>query len=359
MSWFPGAEMSDDPTITSQNDGFLRPSPSPSPQPSPRPSHLRNQVEVSSNITRDDFQGPSHPSWHTPTPQGLGLLTLPVTTAGGSDLSMTTEPYPYHHTTMSLIWPSEFVSSTPSSARTQPVRKDSWSDKSCDPMSTLLPGALWDHLRPDNSSVAGYDTSPGRSEYSRSTQPSAVSSPYASSDLYIHRVDSPQVKLEYPLDREIPEINFFSEDNNQQQSQSLATPDDLMADEESSIEERLRSVLGSSSSSDYGDYKPHVVQPTYRRAHSFGDFSLLGLNHRRKRTRTKSENAKIHCDECGKPFQRAYNLRSHISNVHNKHRAKQHACDRDGCTLRFVRNTDLKRHIESVCTCSVLHDVHG
>lgn len=349
MSWFPGAEISDDPTGASPNDGYLRPS------PSPQPSHQHDHVEIEPNTCRNDFQEPPCPSWHMPMPQGLGLLTLPVTTDAGSDLAMTTEPYTFHHTPMSLVWPSEFVSSAPSSARTQATRKDSWSDQSCDPLSTLLPGALWDHLRPASSSLAGYDTSPGRSEYSRSTQPSAVSSPYANSDIYLHRVDSPQIKIEYPLDRTIPEINFVPEGSHQQQSRLLVNPDHLMNEEEPSIEERLRTVLGSSSSSDNGDYKPNALRAVHRRAHSFADFGDLGPIHRRKRTQTKSENAKIHCDECGKPFQRAYNLKSHISNVHNKHRAKQHACDRDGCNLRFIRNTDLRRHIESVCTCKMLH----
>jgi hypothetical protein len=351
MSWFPGAEISEDPTVASPNDGFLRTS------PSPQPSHQRNRIEIESNANRNDFQEPPCPSWHMSMPQGLGLLTLPVTTDAGSDLAMTTGPFAFHHTTMSLAWPSEFVSSAPSSARTQTTRKDSWGDQSCDPLSTLLPGALWDHLRPTSSSVAGYDTSPGRSEYSRSTQPSAVSSPYANSDIYLHRVDSPQIKIEYPLQRTIPEINFVPEDIHQQHSRLLVNPDDLMAGEELSIEERLRTVLGSSSSSDNGDYKPDVLRPVRRRAHSIAEFDDLGFIHRRKRTHTKSEHAKIHCDECGKPFQRAYNLKSHISNVHNKHRAKQHACDRDGCNLRFVRNTDLRRHIESVCTCNILQKV--
>jgi ribosomal protein L44E len=104
----------------------------------------------------------------------------------------------------------------------------------------------------------------------------------------------------------------------------VVNPGDLMNIDQTSIEERVRTCLGSSSSSDYGDYKPPIQRSMHRRPHSFGDFGALTFNGRIKRTYTKPENANFRCDQCGRAFQRAYNLRSHLANVHNRHRARLH-----------------------------------
>lgn len=351
MSWFPGTSPFHGSTYSSPHGGFLRTSPSPQPS-----QHQEQQMEMDPDKDRDDLQDARGAAWHAPIPQGLGLLTLPVTTDSPFRITTTLEPSAHNSTNISLGCPSEFSSSAPPTRRPDPIRKDSWSDQSCDPLSTILPSALWDYLRPRASSVGGYDTSPGRSDYSRSSHPSAVSSPCAHSDVYVQRVDSPQIKIEYPSDHAIPQIHFVSDDTPDDQSQLLVQPSELMKVDETSIEERVKTYLSSSASSDIGDHYDHV-EGVPRRAHSFAEFSNLSLNRRSKakRTYTKPENASFRCDKCGKPFQRGYNLRSHIANVHNRHHVKHHACDYEGCTHSFVRKTDLTRHISSVCTCIDMH----
>lgn len=342
MSWFPGAEIIENPTSTDDDD-LLRTA------PSPRPSEQSQQIDMEPDANHDTFEDTCCASWQAPVPQGLGLLIFPVTPDGDYDLTKAMEPYINHQPSISIGWPSEFNSSAPPTCRPEPIRRDSCSDQSCDPLSTLLPGAL----------LAGYETSPGRSEYSRSSFASAVSSPYAHSDMYVHSMDSPQVKVEYSADQTIPQIRFVSEDDSQHQSQMLVNPGDLMNIDEKSIEERVKAYLSSSASSETGEYKPQLAPPVHRRARSFADFGAMALGARpkQKRTFTKVEDAHFRCNRCGKPFQRSYNLKCHISNVHNRERAKQHTCEYDGCGIKFVRKTDLSRHIDSVCTCNILHEL--
>jgi len=67
----------------------------------------------------------------------------------------------------------------------------------------------------------------------------------------------------------------------------------------------------------------------------------------RKRGKTTAENAQYFCSECGKPFQRNFNLRSH-KQTHQPMRDKPFACNHYDCEKRFVRKTDLIRHEQSV-----------
>ena len=345
MSFFPGADLADDSPYMSPSNGFLRLS------PSPRLPQHHQQGDMEPPTVPHGLPDSHTPSWHAPVPQGLGLIDLPVTTETSHDLMSTISSAPYYQTATLFAWPSELSSPQPPAARPQPARKDSVNDQSCDPFSTLLPGPLYEHHRRASLSVAGNEPSPGRSEYSRSSYPSAVSSPYAHSDFYVHSVDSPQIKIEYPP---IPQIHFLSEENQFQHQPVVVNPGDLMNIDQKSIEERVRTCLGSSSSSDNGDCKPPIQQSVLRRPHSFGDFGALTRNGLVKRTYTKPENANFRCDQCGRGFQRGYNLRSHLSNVHNRHRARQHPCEYDGCTNTFVRRTDLTRHEESVCICTLV-----
>lgn len=342
MNWFPGAEISNELTYPSPHGGSRRASPSPRPFQQDQLSYLEMDVD------RESIQDARRASWHAPISHGLGLITPPVTTPASYVTTAPLNTFTTDHQTMSLGWPSELTSSAPATCRPEPVRKDSCSDQSCDPLSTLLPGALWDHLRPMSSTLCGYETSPGRSEYSRSSHPSAVSSPYAHSDVYIQPIDSPPIKIEHLPDQRIPEIHFVAEDDDQYRQDTSVNPEQIMKDEDTSIEERLKSFLSSSNNSDNGDNRPHNVQAIHRRAHSFTDFDTLSLAPRRKQRRihTKPENANFRCDRCGGGFKRAFNLRSHITNVHN--REKNQACHFRGCSLRFVRKTDLTRHIDSV-----------
>ena len=72
-----------------------------------------------------------------------------------------------------------------------------------------------------------------------------------------------------------------------------------------------------------------------------------------KRRRTPRENANWVCEICDMPFERSYNLKSHMD-THDPDRQKPFKCEYEGCYREFVRKTDLMRHISSVrlSTCS-------
>ncbi|KAF2217077.1 hypothetical protein CERZMDRAFT_32776, partial [Cercospora zeae-maydis SCOH1-5] len=53
------------------------------------------------------------------------------------------------------------------------------------------------------------------------------------------------------------------------------------------------------------------------------------------------------CQQCGKMFQRVYNLRAHMM-THDPQREHPYACEYRGCAKSFVRRTDLVRHEHSV-----------
>lgn len=73
---------------------------------------------------------------------------------------------------------------------------------------------------------------------------------------------------------------------------------------------------------------------------------LQALLDRPRRIKTTAENARFYCHECGKRFQRVYNLRSHMF----KHEATREKiqCPHTGCNKSFDRKTDLGRHERSV-----------
>lgn len=73
---------------------------------------------------------------------------------------------------------------------------------------------------------------------------------------------------------------------------------------------------------------------------------LQALLERPHRVKTTAENARFYCHECGKRFQRVYNLRSHML----KHEATREKiqCPHTGCNKSFDRKTDLGRHERSV-----------
>lgn len=66
-----------------------------------------------------------------------------------------------------------------------------------------------------------------------------------------------------------------------------------------------------------------------------------------KRGYTTPDKATCACDICGKQFQRANNLKTHMQ-LHATDRVYPHACEYDGCVQAFVRKTDLARHEASV-----------
>ena len=73
-----------------------------------------------------------------------------------------------------------------------------------------------------------------------------------------------------------------------------------------------------------------------------------------KRRRTPRENANWLCEICDMPFERPYNLKSHLE-THDPHREKPFKCEYEGCAREFVRKTDLVRHIQSVRILRVSH----
>ena len=335
MSWFPSSELPSNRFSMSPNPGFLDTPPSPERPQQQQQRH--QQDEFTGNTIQHGLPIVQGHSWETHGPRGLGLITHPITTA---------PTYVGQPTNMPFSWPSEFALSQPPTAHPQQLRKDSWSSESCNPLSTLLPGALWDHLQPSALSTAAYDTSPGRSEYSTSSRPSAVSSPYAHSDVFVRRIDSPQVKIENSQDQAVPQIHFQP----QYEQALLVNPEDLMVQPPTSVEERIKTYLGSSSSSDIGDFKPSTERQDRRRAYSSEDI----LEDRRKRGYTRPDNANCSCKTCGKLFQRSYNLKAHME-THDPDRSHPHTCEYEGCEKRFVRRTDLLRHEQSVSLCGFVY----
>lgn len=334
MSWFPSAN-SPRPRSPNPNHGCL------SASPSRQPSHHHQLDVYTSSTAPHGLPNIQAPSWQAGDPQGLGLFTHPGATKPVFDTFMTDLPQ-QKHMFMPFSWPSEYSIPQPPTLPSQPVRKDSWSTECCDPLSTLLPGALWDHLRPASSPAAAYDTSPGQSDYSTSSRPSAVSSPFGLSDIYVRPGDSPLVKVENLQDRAIPQIHF-THDSTQYEPLLSVNPEDLVAKPEVPIEERIKAYLGSSSSSDTGDYKPSLEVLEHRRAWSCEDFRAASPEQRRRRTLTRPENANFHCGQCDKVFQRSYNLKAHMD-THDPNRSKPHPCPHDGCSHAFHRRTDLVRH---------------
>lgn len=340
MSWFPSSDLRRTRSPISPNPCYLG-----------RSSHTlpachqdQQQRGVLTSTTQHSLPIIHEPQWDTHGPHGLGLFTAPITmeqmyVVGSANVEQ--------QTTMPFTWLSEFNFLKTSAAQSQPVRKDSWSSESCNPLSTLLPAALWNPLEPSHPSMVTYDTSPGgRSEYSTSSRPSVVSSPYAHSEIYVRPVESPPVKIESLHDPTIPPVHFVASGSGYDHS-LLVKPKDLMVQSPTPIEESIKVYLGSSSSSDIGDSKPYIPRPDRRRAYSSAD----PLEDRRKRGYTRPDNASCSCQKCGKLFQRWYNLKAHME-THDPHRSQPHLCEYIGCEKRFVRRTDLLRHEQSVCLCA-------
>lgn len=95
------------------------------------------------------------------------------------------------------------------------------------------------------------------------------------------------------------------------------------------------------------DVKPIVKQEQLHKALSGADFRAQAGAERQKRAYTRPENASCACKECGKLFQRSYNLKAHMD-THDPHRSHPNACNWPNCGRRFVRRTDLMRHEQSV-----------
>ncbi|KAK5121465.1 hypothetical protein LTR85_005298 [Meristemomyces frigidus] len=288
-------------------------------------------------------------SWPTQIPHGLGLLPMPTTSTGHVYQDAMTAA---QAVSMPFAWEPEFATSAqPESASFEDSRKDSWID-SCNPMSTLLPDALWDPLQQPGSSSRPYEASPSLSSYSTSSRPSAMSSSYAHSEGYGQRVGSPAVKLEDFEDPSTPRIHLLSGTAALEQS-TLTGSGDAFTQSSRSVQQRVRTRFlppyEPAAGCEQTDVKPSLRahRPAYRKAFSSDDIHEELLEERQKRGYTKPENANCQCDQCGKLFQRSYNLKAHME-THDPHRNQTHTCEHPGCDRSFVRRTDLLRHEQSV-----------
>jgi uncharacterized Zn-finger protein len=271
---------------------------------------------------------------------GLGLFTLPVSTAQAY-LELGQEPN-YATSTAPVTWPSQLSIAHGPIVQPQPVKAHSRSVASCNPLSTLKPEALWSPPQLFAFEGPTYDVTPALSDHSPSPHPSVVSTPYARSDSVIFSADSPSVKVESDPQPLVPQIQCIPEPAVGEQP-LVVNPEDLIVRRSTPIEERLKACLVSSSASEASDLTPSIARSTRRRAFSTEDL----LEDRKKRAYTKPNQATCACEQCGKLFQRTYNLRAHME-THDPKRSQPHACWYDDCDKRFVRRTDLVRHEQSV-----------
>ena len=278
-------------------------------------------------------------AWQSHEPRGLGFMPMPVSGSLMDHTQLTPSAGPVG---MPFAWPSEFSSAQSLRTSANMMRKDSWSE-GCDPMSTLLPTApMWDQSA---MSQAEYQ-SPERSEYSTSTHASCMSSPYAHSDSLLRTAGSPLVKLENQSDYMPGQLHYIPESAPFGQS-LLVRPGDLVTHPPAIQHQSATSPILASNHTDM-DCKPDIssLRPDNRRAFSSEDYRSADFDDRPKRGFTKPETANCHCDQCGKLFQRSYNLKAHLE-THDPNRSHPHACDYIDCDKHFVRRTDLVRHEQS------------
>ncbi|KAK5165098.1 uncharacterized protein LTR77_009195 [Saxophila tyrrhenica] len=263
---------------------------------------------------------------------GLGLPYLPGTAAQSYlEMGMARDPAP-------LTWPSQFGVAQPAPFYRQRVQSQQWNDGSCNPLSTLMPDALWDHAQLAPRQAAVYDCSPAVSEYVPSSHASAVSSPYARSDSVLRSADSPQIKVEQSTEPSIPRIQYPAE-RAYRTRELVVNPGDLIMQPPEDVKPEPAEVAFHSSDGALGS---PVARIGRRRASSEDE----GRD-RKKRAYTNPETATCSCEQCGQLFQRAYNLRAHME-THDPHRSHPHLCPYSSCDKRFVRRTDLVRHQRSV-----------
>lgn len=292
--------------------------------------------------------------WPGARVHGLGWVptssTMTTSSAHGHELAATTGRLPF-------AWPSELANQP----QLQPQLQENvtasgqpgpWMPN-CSPMSTILPDALHEPMQHAQPVATPCEGSPSFSHYSNTSWLSAITSPYARSDS--HARGTPTIKQEEPMTPRVPDLHGIPP---LEQSSSLTSHapkyqysqlrEDHTARGTSSPSSSSSSAESSTGSDDF-DVKPavHQQRPTNRRAFSSDGTRLQEPEERRKRGFTKPENANCHCDQCGKLFQRSYNLKAHLE-THDPHRSQPHPCHHHGCNKRFVRRTDLIRHVQSV-----------
>ncbi|GIZ41594.1 hypothetical protein CKM354_000489300 [Cercospora kikuchii] len=241
------------------------------------------------------------------------------------------------------------------------TRSDLQFDQYYPTSSALTDHAQWRPLHqvpefatPAYESVTGR-TSPAHSEHSESSYSSLIaSSPYAQSDGYFQAPSPPDIKSEESLDQ--GRGNLYSVPGvTADEISTHVDPSDIFATHTQDV-----SGPGTTSNTpvkhDKADLQYlHNSWPLSTRSvpHSGHDSNTVGSSYasdadaRLKRAFTTAENSTCQCRECGKMFQRVYNLRAHML-THDPQREHPYACEYRGCARRFVRRTDLVRHEQSV-----------
>ena len=313
-------------------------------------SPLHSSVDMASPNTQqydwtdvtasEDFVFIEHPQFTAgiESTHGLGLAGLPVT-ASHASLSIDLQ-HGRPSTPLPFPWSNVGSFEHSPAAHVQPVRlQQTWMDGSCDPLSTLMPGTLWDASHSIAEQASWYNASPAHSQYSPNSHPSTISTPYARSDSVLRSAASPpQIKIEQAV---TPAQIFGNEilQHGLPEQKMTADFDDLISESSEYVEQDTPNTQPPSSS----ECKISRTRPNRQRALSAEDL----LVDRKKRGFTQPDEAKCSCEQCGRFFQRTYNLRAHME-THDPQREQPHICFLQDCTKRFVRRTDLVRHQESV-----------
>lgn len=321
-------------------------------------SHQRPRYCIdmtSPNLPQYDWTSVSEPQdyiEHTRTtssinsPHGLGLGGLPLT---ASPAYFTTDvDARQSSTSLSFNWMQHSTLAPTALTYPPPFRlRQSWNEGSCDPLSTLMPSGAWDVPQPVGEAGDMCGPSPAMSQYSPESHPSTASTPYARSDSVLRSAGSPpQIKIEsVATPAPVFGIGFFQ---NGLPEQTIAERfDDMLSESSDPIDLQIQHTLQAP----VGDFKVPKTRPMRRRA-----FSSEGLlADRKKRGYTRPNEAKCSCHQCGKLFQRTYNLKAHMD-THDPDRDQPHICYIEDCSKRFVRRTDLVRHQQSVSLVATLYE---
>jgi hypothetical protein len=323
----------------------------PTPPSSNSPRH--SLFEMSLPDQQDEWIDPNigtndHIHTHPPsTPMtfshhGLGLGGLPATTSQAFLESQLVTDQP--DITVSSPWLSQYSFAQTPISHPQPIRSiQTWPESGCnDTCSTLMPTTLWDTPQPYPAQGPLCPASPAFRQYSPGEYHSGISTPYARSDSVLPSAHSPHIKIEEIATPGSGSVGITSQYSSPDRP-LVVRPEDLMAAPSYSIEEKIESLLAPSPLLNESFAYPSSVRPVRRRAYSSADI----LEDKKKRGYTKPGDARCSCDQCGKLFQRTYNLKAHME-THDPHRAQPHTCGFEGCEKRFVRRTDLLRHQQSV-----------
>nr|OQO30481.1 hypothetical protein B0A51_01710 [Rachicladosporium sp. CCFEE 5018] len=308
------------------------------PPASANPQSLLKQYTLPFSDNDHAFDATLQSTTWPEEPRGLGLVTF----AEAMNSTLSTAATPALNANTHFTWPNDFTagpSSTPSLANWRSPTLGS----SCDPFATpLSTAAAW---TPQLATTGDYHYSPNDSQHSASTHASSIPSPFAQTDGLPTMSHQPSIKLEDQSAYGAHQLHFIPEMGQAMQSLQVR-PCDLIADT-SYQSYGIISIAGSPEVEE--DVKPMMMRrrPSYRRTQSTGSFSEGPIDGRPKRGFTKPETANCACDQCGKLFQRSYNLKAHLD-THAPNREHPHVCMYSECDKRFVRRTDLVRHEASV-----------